>query len=277
MDVKSLVENLLFTTVRIDTESEDGTRGAGTGFIFQQKFRDQFYPFIVTNKHVVGDSKTGGITFILGDADGPKLGDAYRVQVADFDKIWHGHPEENVDIAVAPLVPLLDPLKGEGVAAFFRHISNENIPTVEQEKELDAFEEIIFVGYPNGIWDRKNFTPIIRRGTTATPFALDYEGEKKFLIDASVFSGSSGSPVFIYESGIYAQKDGGSVVGTKFYFIGVVASVYYKTDASEIVSMPVPTQLKFVAVDKEMIDLGIVFKAETVVAAIEAALVKIGV
>jgi hypothetical protein len=36
-----------------------------------------------------------------------------------------------------------------------------------------------------------------RRGMTATPPQLDYCGRPTFLIDASVFGGSSGSPVFL--------------------------------------------------------------------------------
>ena len=40
--------------------------------------------------------------------------------------------------------------------------------------------------------------PILRRGTTATPIALNFEGRPEFLIDAAVYPGSSGSPVFVY-------------------------------------------------------------------------------
>lgn len=276
MEVTSLSENLLFTTVRIDTVSSAGAKGSGTGFLFSHKFNENEYPFIVTNKHVVQGADKGGITFVKRNGEQPKLGDAFRVDFDKFESQWIGHPDQNVDIAVIPLVPIIEFIKAQGTEVFYRTVSTENIPNVEQQKELDAFEEIVFIGYPNGIWDSKNFLPIMRKGTTATPIYIDYENEKKFLIDASVFGGSSGSPVFIYQSGTYATKGGPARVGTKFYFVGVVAAVYFKTDAHDIVSLPIPTNMKNYAIDKEMIDLGIIFKAETVVGAIEHAIKKLG-
>jgi V8-like Glu-specific endopeptidase len=277
MEVTSLAENLFFTTVRVDTVSSSGENGSGTGFVFVHKYKDQEYPFIVTNKHVVAGAKRGGVTFICGNENKPTLGATFRLDFGDFEDQWHGHPDKETDITVIPLVPLVEHVKKQGVDVFFRSISTSNIPNAEQEKQLDAIEEVVFVGYPNGIWDSKNFTPIARKGTTATPLALDYEGKKKFLIDASVFGGSSGSPVFIYQTGVYATKNGPATAGTKFFFVGVVAAVYFKTAANDVVSLPIPTHAKNVAIDKEMIDLGIVFKASTVVEAIESALIKLGV
>jgi hypothetical protein len=276
MEVTSLAENLFFTTVRIDTLTKDGGTGSGTGFLFTHKYKDQDFPFVVTNKHVIAGALKGGITFIRGDANKPKLGESFRIDFDSFETHWHGHPDADTDITVTPLVPLVNFMKNQGVDVFFRSITTENIPNAEQEKTLDAIEEIVFVGYPNGIWDSKNFTPIARKGTTATPLIIDYEGKNKFLIDASVFGGSSGSPVFIYQSGVYATKNGPATAGTKFFFIGVVAAVYFKTATNDIISLPIPTHTKDVAIDKEMIDLGIVFKAKTVLEAIEAAIGKLG-
>lgn len=274
MEVTSLAENLFFTTVRINTVDKDGVAGSGTGFLFAYKHQDKEYPFIVTNRHVVADSAKGGITFIRGKENKPTLGDSFQIDFDNFESHWHGHPDAETDITVTPLVPLVEFMKTQGAEVFYRTIGTDHLPTAEQQKELDAIEEVVFVGYPNGIWDSKNFTPIIRKGTTATPIALDYEGKKKFLIDASVFGGSSGSPVFIYQSGAYATKNGPAKVGTKFFFVGVVAAVYFKTATNDIISLPIPTRTKDVAIDKEMIDLGIVFKAVTVVETIQACISK---
>lgn len=57
--------------------------------------------------------------------------------------------------------------------------------------------------------------------------------------------------------------------GTKIYFVGVISSVYYKDEFNEIISIPIPTDNKTMAVGKQMIDLGVVFKSNTVVEAIE--------
>ena len=46
--------------------------------------------------------------------------------------------------------------------------------------------------------------------------------------------------------------------------------MFFRTELNQIISVPVPTQVQPMAQQHEMIDLGIVFKARTVVEAIEA-------
>src|SRR5262249_22934044 len=62
---------------------------------------------------------------------------------------------------------------------------------------------------------------LIRRGISATPIWSDFRGKPHFLIDAEVFYGSSGSPVFILNEGSYPTK-GGISIGTRFYFVGMI-------------------------------------------------------
>jgi hypothetical protein len=275
MEVTSIAEKLLFVTVRIDTVNAKGENGSGTGFIFLHKYKNVEALSIVTNKHVVKDSVKGGITFMKKKDEKPTLGDSFRLEFDNFEKLWKGHANPSVDITVTPLVPLLEQIKTKhNVDIYFNHISSENIPTEPQIKEIDAIEDITFVGYPNGIWDRKNYTPILRRGTTATHYAVDFENEKKFLIDASVFGGSSGSPVFLYNSGSFTNKGGGLIAGSRLYFLGVVAAVFFRNSVNEIISIPIPTSNKNVSVGQEMIDLGIVFKATTVTETVEAEIDK---
>lgn len=275
MEVNSIAEMLFFTTVRIDTKSEK-SNGSGTGFIFNHTYKGNSYPFIVTNKHVVNGYKDGGITFIQKENEKPKYGQAFRLDLQDFEKCWFGHADPKVDIAVAPLAHLVEHMNKLGVEVFFKSVSTENIPIEQSLNEIDAIEEVVFIGYPNGIWDSKNFIPVARKGSTATPLSIDFELEKKFLIDASVFGGSSGSPVFIYNTGTYGTKGGPAKVGTRFHFVGVIAAVYQKTEANEIISVPIPTTNVPVAINKQMIDLGIVFKAVTVVETIEQLLASKG-
>ncbi|WP_083868169.1 trypsin-like peptidase domain-containing protein [Halomonas smyrnensis] len=273
MEVASLAECLFFNTIRVDTEDNEGATGSGTSFAFNHWYKGKNYPFLVTNKHVVKDAEKGGLTFIKKNGDGaPALGEGHRLNFRDFKSAWFNHPSDDIDVCVTPLFPLISNMQKHGVEIFYKAISTEHIPNENQIKDLDAYEEVVFVGYPNGIWDKANLLPIMRKGTTATPFSVDYEGEKKFLIDASVFGGSSGSPVFIYNSGTYGTKSGEAMMGTKFYFIGVVASVYFKTNAKEVVELPVPTSTKSLAVYEEMIDLGVVFKADAVRETIEFAI-----
>ena len=106
MEVKSAAEQLFFTTLRIDTIDNLGKKGSGTGFICNHTYAGKEYPFIITNKHVIKNAVKGGISFIKKDADKPKLGDYARIEIDDFENNWFGHEDNNVDIAIYPLLPL---------------------------------------------------------------------------------------------------------------------------------------------------------------------------
>ncbi len=134
-------------------------------------------------------------------------------------------------------------MKNKGMEIFATNIPSSFIPGSEQAADLDAVEDVMFVGYPNGIYDVKNLMPIVRRGITATPFQIDYEGKPKFLIDASVFPGSSGSLVFIANSGGYFDKSGVLVSGSgRFLFLGVISAVAIAEQHGRIDFAPIPTQ-----------------------------------
>lgn len=270
MKVESLAEKLLYTTVRIDTQTQDGRSGSGTGFVYIYQSDEQNIPVVVTNKHVVESFPKGSITFSAREGDQPKEGAGFKLEIEDFSNAWTGHPTEGVDVAVIPLVPLENRINELGTEIYYQAISKDIIPSEEQIEGLDAFEELVFIGYPNGIWDKKNLLPVMRTGTTGTPMVVDFEGNPTFLMDASVFPGSSGSPVFLYNPGMYYSKSGSTTVGTRLFFVGVVAAVFFRNDMHDIVSIPIPTtNQKAVAISKEMIDLGIVYKAHTVAETVE--------
>lgn len=271
MQPKTIAEQLFFTTVRIDTIAGNGAPGSGTGFFFSHKIGEENYPFVVTNKHVVEGMNEGALTFLQRRDAAPILGNGFRLRIDNWAQAWFGHPDPNVDIAICPFAPLEAHVKHQhNVDLFYRYVSNDMIPTPQQISELDAVESVTFIGYPNGVWDSKNLLPVARRGSTASPLEVDFEGSPRFLVDASVFGGSSGSPVFILNQGSWATKDGGLVAGSRLHFIGVVAAVFYRTHLNKIIPVPIPTQVQPMAQQQEMIDLGIVFKARTVVETIEA-------
>lgn len=271
MQVETIAEQLFFTTVRIDTVAKNGDKGSGTGFLFLYNLGDFAAPFIVTNKHVVDGMESGALTFQQRDGETLCLGHGFRMAIMDWQNAWFMHPSSDVDIAVCPLAPIEKNIKDVyGIDLFYRCINMDLIPDDDKVKELDAIESVTFLGYPNGIWDSKNLLPVARRGTTASPIEVDFEGKPCFLIDASVFGGSSGSPVFIFNQGTWSGRNGVVMGQSRLMFIGVIAGVYYRTNLNEIISVAIPTQVQPMVPQQEMIDLGIVFKARTVVETIEA-------
>ena len=276
MLVDTIAEQLLFTTLRIETRSSN-EQGTGTGFLFNYEHGGQQYPFVVSNKHVVRGASTGVVQFHKGSAGQPILGTAHRIEIDHFEDAWTGHPDAEIDVAVMPLAPLLESMKSSGVTPFYRTISRELTASPRLISELDALEEVVFIGYPNGIWDTKHFLPVARRGTTATPIGVDFQGKKQFLVDASVFPGSSGSPVFLFNKGMFTDRKGNATIGTRLSFLGIIAAVFFREDLNRIVLESETTAGRPVALAREMIDLGVVFKAQTVIEAVEALLRKRGV
>lgn len=263
----SLAEELMHTTVRLEGQKTQGT-SVGTGFFFLHDLR----LFLVTNKHVIEGVVSGNFVVLKGEIKGntkkPILGQGLRFPFNA--KNFIEHPDPNVDVAVMNVSELFSEAEQNGDILFWKTLTESHFPTQEQiDKFISPIEEVVFIGYPSGIWDTKNILPIVRKGITATPYYVDFDGQKKFLIDASVFPGSSGSPVFIYYAGGYPDKEGNLYVGNRVHFLGIIAQVYKRLEQGRIRIVSIPTQQLPIAEVDQMIDLGIVFKAETIKESVE--------
>ncbi|MCK9225892.1 MAG: serine protease, partial [Candidatus Muirbacterium halophilum] len=153
----------------------------------------------------------------------PILGSKEEITLRGKESYWIKHPDSNVDLAVLPLDPLLQEIEKRKLSVFYCTLCQGLIPNENILNSISAIEDIIMVGYPNGIWDEKNNMPIVRRGITATSPKYDYRGNPIFLIDCAVFPGSSGSPVMIYNQGAYKDQRGNiNMSNDRLIFLGVV-------------------------------------------------------
>lgn len=271
MEINSTTKKLLFNTVRVDTVLEDGSEGSGTAFVVSHGHARGHHTFIVTNRHLVDGVRHGGLVFTQKSHGQPLLGERFQLNIDQFPQAWFGHPDPAVDLSIIPMRPLEQAANAQGVELYYQPIDTRLVPDEAAIRALDALEEVLFVGYPSGVWDQVNLMPILRRGTTATPMALDFEGRAEFLIDAAVYPGSSGSPVFVYLP--ETLRPAQSVV-KKFLFAGVVAAVFFREEASHPVVAPVPPNNQGMVMGSEMIDLGLVIKSQSVVEVINAYLGK---
>ena len=277
MRVETAAEWLLFTTMRIVTPST-----VGTGAIIEHRWGDDLSaPFLITNKHVVENTMSGRLTFTAAVLRGgrirrPDLGRRVSVNLTEDAWNWTGHPSDDVDVAALPLGGVLDHFQEKGEYPYYKTIPTSMFPGPDAFGHMDAIEDILFVGYPNGIYDRTNNLPITRRGLTATPLYVDYDGKPMFLIDASVFPGSSGSPVFLYNSGSWSDRGKALVAGNRVYLLGILASAFFRQSDGTLTFEKVPSTLQPTVTAQEMIDLGVVYKARTIVEAIEHLLRRFG-
>jgi hypothetical protein len=256
-------EVLTYTTVRLECRSGSGRTSVGTAFYFSFLQNGQSsIPTLVTNKHVISGSATG--TFFLRSADNtavPKRGLKIPVTMDDFQNHWIPHPGTEVDLCIMPLAPLLTEAKNKGIEPFYVPLDISLIPSDTELAELTALEDIIMIGYPIGIWDSHNNMPVIRRGITATHPAIDYENRKEFMIDSACFPGSSGSPVYLFNTGTYASRDGGTVIGNRTKLLGILYGGPQFTAEGEIQIVNVPTHHKAVAMSRIPTNLGVCIKS----------------
>lgn len=255
--VETVADQLFFTTVYIEAAAPGGV-STGTGFVVSYHTPEGILPILITNKHVLGDFSEITFRMVAAETGAPSK-HATQITVSGVvpGQTWVGHPDPNVDIAVMPFGEVMTAMANNGAPPYFRAFGPEDFLTQEQADELDGIEQVLFVGYPNGLFDTASWMPIVRRGQTATPIYNDYRGQPSFLIDASVFPGSSGSPVVIYDRGMYVTRTGATNIGSRFYLAGVVAAVHTRQVLGQIIL----TQGTPAATFSDMIDLGIVYKA----------------
>lgn len=274
MQANTFLKQLLFSTVRILADTKEPTKkSVGTGFLLSKKIDETKQQiFLVTNKHVIAESNSdgkivgkflkGSFSFIKDDNGNPKLGDSVVINTENLTDMFLQHPDENVDLAICNISNIFNQLtQNLKQNVFIRTIPIDLIPS--ENESFDAIEDVTFIGYPNGIFDQKNHLPITRRGVTASPFEVDFNGGKKFIIDAQVFPGSSGSPVFIKEQNL---KNGSLTLRVeRYFFVGVISKVFQRDQIGNLKETTVPTKLEegeFLI--KQTIGLGICEKSNQI-------------
>ncbi|MBF4631378.1 trypsin-like peptidase domain-containing protein [Clavibacter michiganensis subsp. phaseoli] len=256
--IDTVADQLFFTTVHIQTTTESG-HTSGTGFLITYQQPDGAVIVLVTNKHVLVGALEVTFTLVAGDGDRPLMQGTQTTVPGFHAGLWIGHPNESVDVAVMNFSPILQDMYDRGSPAFTRAFETSQLITQSEAEELDSIEAITFVGYPSGIYDTASFQPIARRGNTATPIFNDYRGEPAFLIDASVYPGSSGSPVVLFDNGMYVTRNGSATVGVRLKLLGVVAAVHTRIVAGEVIMTSHGT-----SVFSDPINLGIVYKSSAI-------------
>ena len=272
MIIETIQDQIIYSTLRI--VATDGCETSiGTGFfvVDNQKFKE--HPVLVTNKHVVGRYNRADFTFCGKSAEGKPI-DSYHITISvlDLQERIIMHPDDEVDLCGILLEDVINNAINTGKEPFYICVGTDFFITGDILKGLTAIENVIMVGYPEGLIDIFNNKPVVRKGITATSYKLDYAGRKVFMIDMAVFHGSSGSPVFLETRGLSKQrkvrdKNSFSVplsLSTDYCFVGVVYGVPRKSVKGELKIVEAPTNKKLVSETELMTNLGFVIKAEKV-------------
>ena len=241
--------------------------GTGTGFFFdfdESNDKENEKLVILTNKHVIKGALKGKLIFTKCDHDDNPLDDEHLIiELDNFESLWVMHPNDEIDLCALPLDTMIENSLNERI--YYASFGKEHLPDQQEIDSFPSIEDILMIGYPNGIWDNKNNKPIIRKGITATSFRLDYSGRKEFLIDAACFPGSSGSPVVLFNRGEYFDKNGEKyIIKHRIFILGILYAGPQYTIRGEVKVVKIPTGLKTIADSKIPNNLGFVIKSEKI-------------
>jgi hypothetical protein len=229
------------------------------------------FPCIVTNKHVVAGAIRGVFHLTLKNDDGtPELGKHEAVTVNELSRYCIHHPTSTIDLVAFPIGQILNSANKDGRAYYFVPLGRGVLASNDLLESLPPMEEIVMIGYPNGLWDQLHNLPIIRKGITATHPKLKLNGKPEFLIDAACFPGSSGSPVFLANIGSYVSPSGSLCTGSRVALLGTLYAGPQHTTNGEIVVVEVPTDTKSIAVGSIPNNLGYVIQASELLVLEEA-------
>jgi hypothetical protein len=213
----SLIESAAFITyVRL----KDSTlmRSNGSGFLIYMPIDEKTgRVFLITNKHVLPKAnESSTITVkIPYKLDSVYTFKEFKIEIYDKNGTLKSNVElnrdKNIDIAAINISYILNSL---GISPKFI-TPNRLIKRSEYQKnKIGIGSEVFIVGYPSSIYDERTASPILRQGIIATSPSNDFFFKETvllkdttlpnplngFLVDGSVFGGSSGSMVISPES-----------------------------------------------------------------------------
>lgn len=251
-------EQIFFTTTRITIPSEVGNGAAiGTGFLFNAPLNDEqgrLVTLLISNKHVFVNP-LGKIAFNFNrkNAEGdPDFGNVHTFLGDDFSAIYTEHPDPSIDLACINASSITQPEHN----VFYKNVTPEMLSDFNEELLFPGLD-VWFVGYPENRFDVTNNLPLLRRGYIASYPKVDFNSRKLFVIDAQVFQGSSGSPVF-------------APIGGQYKLIGIVTETMIKHGKLQAI----PTLHANVGV-QQILGLGLVIKATALKELIELAVDKV--
>jgi hypothetical protein len=195
--------------VTVDEKQRFGTVGSGVIIAW-----DAQHGCLPTAKHVFSDPEKSFFPTILYlhiPQSEPRADDDLGVAlplVANGQSLWHG--SSDADLAVAPLPDL----------SAYKDLHGISFSDFGGEDDVFQGASVVVFGYPELLGPDYQNTPIARNGIVAW---INPNGrlDHTFLVDANIFNGNSGGPVFHMPSGV--SRMGRFVLGGSPKLIGIVS------------------------------------------------------
>jgi len=215
----------------------DGASGSvewmGTGFLYAYHIGDdaegkpQYNGFLVTNRHVLEGESRIYVRFNPQVAAEPAKQDGLDLTNAAGGRVWFGHPDPEIDVAVVPAaIPTLQE-RAYDIGVFQ---SDQHAATIDKlaEEGISEGDLVYVLGFPMGMVGEGRSYVIVRSGSIARIRDAIVKANREFLVDVTVFPGNSGGPVILRPEAISI----GGKTPSRAYLIGIVKQyVAYEEEA----------------------------------------------
>lgn len=206
MEFSKFEEQVFLTTSLIENLTDNEL---GTGFLMAKPFEGKTKILLFSNKHVFWGKKDWDkpilqkeiqITLHAMQNGNEEIGKRhkFRLIINRQQPGYYDHPNTQIDVACANI----SSVTSVGIKLHLKAIYVDKFFNFERN-QISAGKNVLFIGYPTGFYDEMNFLPILRAGTIASIPSVNFNGTPKILLDAQIFPGSSGSPVFVEMNGYY--------------------------------------------------------------------------
>ncbi|MFI4933238.1 MAG: trypsin-like serine peptidase [Caulobacterales bacterium] len=188
--------DLIQATVQVDQPLGDGTRTVGTGFLISDPTPDGKPRVVLVTANHVFDKMPGPIAtigFRVENADGSWRFNPEPLKIRDGAKeLWTHNPERDVAVISIDAPP-------EFAKAA---IPEDWLATDDTFKKYDLGpgDEMLALGYPEGLSANTAGFPILRSGRVASFPLSPAAAFPAFLLDFNVFPGNSGGPVYMADN-----------------------------------------------------------------------------
>lgn len=94
---------------------------------------------------------------------------------------------------------------------------------------------VLVIGYPDGLLDSNNYMPLLRDARISTPFGLAFQDQPKFITDALMYPGMSGSPIVAGPRTLKNPATGGLRTSSQgFGLLGIHSDNYQRPNGEQM-------------------------------------------
>lgn len=243
-----IAQNWVYATVLLYNEWGK----VGTGFLVCRNLT-QDKPigkiFIVTNKHVLNEdfdkrrSATKIEIFFNTNDQGKLKPQRYTLSLQPPNQKWKEHPSLDIDVLAIDATEIILSFPGHALKwVDYSLFADQNIL---KNEDITIGEEVLIIGYPQGLSQGHSASPLVRQGIVATkigePITFIRPDKSNvfipaFLVDGGVVPGSSGSPVVLKP--VNSRLVGSTIqMGTaKPYLLGIISTTQIVTVGDRVKS-----------------------------------------